>query len=147
MIEIPDVRGLTAPSFMLNLGSRRMHMEAKLVGDQAIALRVLTAALDRQQAKTKSGERVVKPIHALRWLLDQVADLIGDPIELQVDVNVEPEGRAPDDSDETVVAVEGVVAENASEAIDDELESVVGSDKSTVGKINLNSAVVDPGGE
>jgi hypothetical protein len=48
-----------------------IHLDVTLPPPSATTLRRIAIALDRQQARTSDGQRVVKPTQALRWLLEQ----------------------------------------------------------------------------
>lgn len=48
-----------------------IHLDVSLPPPSATMLRRIAIALDRQQARTSDGQRVVKPTQALRWLLEQ----------------------------------------------------------------------------
>ena len=48
-----------------------IHLDVTLPPPSATTLRRIAIALDRRQARTSDGQRVVKPMQALRWLLEQ----------------------------------------------------------------------------
>lgn len=50
-----------------------LHINAHLTPDQSLALRRLTQALDSKQISLANGERVTKPTHALKWVLETLA--------------------------------------------------------------------------
>jgi hypothetical protein len=48
------------------------HINTHLTLDQSLALRRVTAALDKQLTRLTNGRRVVNPCDALKYLLEQV---------------------------------------------------------------------------
>lgn len=50
------------------------HCDVQLDRDQARTLRRIVEGLDRQQATTKNGKRVLKPADAVRWMLENLTD-------------------------------------------------------------------------
>ena len=49
-----------------------LHINTHLSPDQSLALRRVTAALDKQLTRLTNGRRVVNPCDALKYLLEQV---------------------------------------------------------------------------
>ncbi len=50
-----------------------LHINTHLSLDQSLALRRVTAALDRRLARLSSGRRVVNPCDALKYVLEQIS--------------------------------------------------------------------------
>lgn len=65
LIEVPlaDVPGATWG----------LHLNTHLTPGQSLALRRVTAALDRQLATLSNGQRVVNACGALKYLLEQIS--------------------------------------------------------------------------
>ena len=49
-----------------------LHINTHLSPEQSLALRRVTAALDKQLTRLTNGRRVVNPCDALKYLLEQV---------------------------------------------------------------------------
>ena len=49
-----------------------LHINTHLSLDHSLALRRVTAALDRRLAKLSNGRRVINPCDALKYLLEQI---------------------------------------------------------------------------
>lgn len=66
LVELPVDRSIDGASWTL-------HIDTQLSVEQSNALRQLTSALDKHQARTQNGQRVVNHAGAVRWMLEQLA--------------------------------------------------------------------------
>jgi len=68
LLEVP----LGAPVPLATWG---IHLDTRLTPAQSGVLRRLTVELDRQQATLAGGRRVASPTDAIKWILDQLAEM------------------------------------------------------------------------
>lgn len=71
--SVPSSVAIEVPLSDVPPGSWGLHINTHLTSEQSMALRRVTAALDRRLARLSNGQRVVNACGALKYILEAIS--------------------------------------------------------------------------